>query len=169
MNKNFAIRPSVHRIDGQLIETYERKTNASPEQLEELGLDPNIDHYSRLGIASVNEYVRLVAYNIQQGTRHEWKIADLGTDVEIDNVYIQVPTQDSFDLEIYDANGNQLLDLAVGRSRELQDLPDSVLTQDLTIKLYARANIGLAVINCRPAVLLGTLYSNETLAAMSRG
>lgn len=164
MNKNIAIRPTVYELDGQLIEAYERVSNATPEQLEAVGLDPNKPHYSRIAPASINEYIRMIAYNIQQGSRQEWKIADLGCDVEIDNIYVQVPTQDSFDLELYDARGNQLLDLTIGKSKTPNDLPNSILTTDLTLKIFARQFIGIAVINVRPAVLLHTQYSVETQA-----
>lgn len=168
MNKNFALRSSVTKVDGQLLESYERLTNATPEQLENLGLDPNVAHYAKLGAPQVREYLQLIAYNIANKTSHQWKISDIGTDVEIDNIYVQVPSQDSFDLEVYHENGAKLLDLNVGRSRNLLELPNSILTQDLILKLYARADIGLAVINCRPAVLMGKFYSDETTAAASR-
>ena len=158
MNKNFAIRPAVTKLNGQLIETYERKTNATPEQLEALGLDPTEENYSRLGIQAVREYIQLIGLDIPAGKRMRWNIADIGQELEIDNVYVQAPTQDSFDLEVHNADDIKLLDYTVSRERKLLEMPDSLLTTDLTLTVFAHKHIGLIAINCRPAVLLGKFY-----------
>lgn len=165
MNDNLAITPSLTMIDGEYYEAYKRETRATTEELERLGIDPSNRPAAKMGAPMVNEYIRLIGANIAKDSRHVWKIADLGTDVEIDNIYVQVPTQDYFDLELYDANNVKLLDLSIGRSRNGLELPNSILTQDLTLKVYARADIGLIVVNCRPAVLLATHYGTSETAA----
>lgn len=163
MNNNIQIRPTVTEIDGQLVEAYERITNAPAEAIEALGLDPEKSHWARIGVASVNEYVRLIATNIPKGERRTWRIADLRQDVEIDSIYIDAPNQDSFDLEVYDKDGRKLLDLTIRRNQAPFDLANAILTQDLTLKIYAREQIDLILINCRPAVLLQDLYSVEDI------
>lgn len=168
-DKNIQIRPTVTQIDGQLIESYERVTNAPSEKLEALGLDSNDSHYARIGIAAIPEYIRLIAKNISEGQRHSWDISNLGQDIEIDSIYIDSPNQDSFDLEVYKTDDNtKTLDLTVKRNQAPYDLPNSILTQDLTLKIYARAQINLVLINCRPAVLLRDMLSEETVADSQR-
>lgn len=111
INKNLKIRPTVAQFDGDLVESYERVTNASAEKLESLGLDPNQEHYAKVGTAPITEYVRLIAKYMSKGDTQSWKIADIGQVLEIDSIYIDAPNQDSFDLEVYDENGEKLLDL----------------------------------------------------------
>lgn len=159
MSNNYQIRPSVARVGDRLIETYERKSNATNESLESLGLDPNADNYAQVGITAINEYIRLIATGIKKGEAHSWKIADIGQDIEIDSIYIDTPNADSFDLEIYGNNGSKLLDLTVGRYKAPYDLPNAILTQNLTLQVVARADIGMVLINCRPAVLLKDFYA----------
>lgn len=141
-------------IDGDLFEAYQRQSRASKEELEKLGLDPENPPKAKMGAPFVNEYIQLIGFDIAKNGWHEWKVAELGTDIEIDNVYVQTPTQDNFDLEIYNRDGNKLLDLSAGRSRNGLELPNSLLTQDLRIRIFAREFISIVVINCRPAVLL---------------
>lgn len=160
-NQNITIRPAVSLLNGQLVESYERKTNASPEQLEAVGLDPNEEYYSKIGTSPVTEYVRLIGKYLQSGDTQRWDIAKVGQMLEIDNIYIDAPNQDSFDLEIYDLNNEKLLDLTVSRNKSPLELPNAPLTTDLSLVIRARNTINTVVVICRPAVLLADFLSNE--------
>lgn len=166
-DKNIIIRPTVAQINGQLVESYERKTNASDEAIEALGLDPTGEHWAKIGVASINEFIRLKAFNLVQNSRQSWLISDLGTDVEIDSIYIDSPNADSFDLEVYDSIGNKPLDLTVRRNQAPYDLPNAILTQDLKLTIFARNYIAAVYVMCRPAVLLRDNFSIENVAAMT--
>lgn len=168
MNKNIALRAGAAKLGGKLVETYERKSNAEPSVLEALGLDPNADNYAQIGITSINEYIRLIARGVKRGKRHTWAIKDLGQDVEIHSVWIDSPHQDSFDLELYAADGSKPLDLTISRNKAPYNMPNAILTQDLHLKIFARADINTVAIICSPAVLLGDYPSQETIAAMTQ-
>ncbi len=161
-NKNIEIVSSLALVDSQLIETYERKTNASAEKIENLGLNPLEPPYAQIGTAPIKEFVRLLAFNLSAGQRQSWKMSSIGQELEIDSIYIDSPNQDSFDLEVYDENGNKPLDLTVRRNQAPFDLPNAILTKNLTLKIFARNYINTAIIICRPAVLLADFVSEET-------
>lgn len=167
VNQNIIIRPTVAEFNGQLVESYERITNAPAEQLEALGLDPAGQYYAKIGTAPITEYVRLIGRELQPGSRQSWNLANIGQVLEINSVYIDSPAQDSFDLEVYDQNGNSPLDLTIGRNEAPYDLPNAPLTTDLTLKVYARAYIKTVLILCRPAVLLADYLSEEVLATLN--
>ena len=168
INKNLAIRPTVAEFNGDLVESYERITNASAEKLEALGLDPTQLHYAKIGTAPVTEYIRLIGKYLKEGDIQSWDISNIGQMVEIDNIYIDAPNQDSFDLEVYDQNNEKLLDLTVSRNETPLDLPNAPLTEDLRLVIRARNIINTVVIICRPAVLLADFVSNELAEKLER-
>ena len=166
INRNLKIRPTVAQFDGDLVESYERVTNASAEKLESLGLDPNQEYYAKIGTAPITEYIRLIAKYMKEGDTQSWKIADIGQVLEVDSIYIDAPNQDSFDLEVYDQNNEKLLDLTISRNESPYDLPNAPLTTDLTLVVRARNTINTCTILCRPAVLLADYLSRELQAAL---
>lgn len=161
VNQNIIIRPTVAEVNGQLVESYERITNASTEQIEALGLDPVGQYYAKVGIAPVNEYVRLMANDIKQGKRQSWDLSAIGQALQIESIYIDSPTQDSFDLEVYDQQGDKPLDLTIGGSEAPYNFPKILLTTDLILKIYARKYIKTVRIFCRPAIVLADYLSES--------
>ena len=168
-NKNIHIRPSVALVDGQLIETYERVTNARAEDIEALGYESSEEHYAQIGTAPITEYVRLIAKNLSAGSRQFWSLNNIGQTLEIDNIYIDSPNSDSFDLEVYDQNGEKPLDLTIRRNQAPYDLPNAVLTTDLKLAIFARNYIKTVIVICRPAVLLADYLSDEIQAQLGQG
>ena len=158
------LKPSVLQLGGQLLESYTRETQASNETLNDLGLPTDKTTYAHIGVQKIEEYLVFQATNIQARQSISWSLSRVGFPVRVTSIYIDSPSQDQFDFEIWSGD-SKVFDFRIRRNQTPYNFPDVPLPENVSIKINPTSNIDFLRIALKPCVIIATLLPDETLAA----
>ena len=158
------LTPTILDLDGRLLESYERATQASAEKLSELNLDNGEEVFAKVGVAQVPEFVILQAQNIAKNETKTWSLSRVNQALVIKSLFIDAPQADRLDFEII-LGDSTIFDFFVNRSQTPYEFPTAPLPSDVSIKIKPRSEINFLRITLQPAVILDTLIPDEDLEA----
>ena len=156
------LTPGLLDVDGRLIESYQRVSQATDEAKTDLGLPTDSDTIANLGVVSVEEFIILQTAGIPKSEFRSWNLSRIGQDVKIESVFIDAPNVDSFAFEVL-KNNQVVFIFHLNRNKTPYDFPENPLTPDLTIRIRAKSPINLLRIVLKPVVILETLISEEEI------
>jgi len=144
---------SILQVGDLSLAGYQRKSKASPEVLQGLGLNPGDDNIVRIGSASIQEVVLLEATNISKRESKTWDLAALEQDMRIEGVYPCSPESDSLKLELLTGNTIQF-ESVVNKNETFTAFPVIVFGATHSLKITATENISFIQIILKPVSVL---------------
>ena len=156
------LTPTILNLDGRLLESYERVTQASAEKLTELNLNNGEEVLAKVGVAQIPEYLILQAQNIARNESKTWSLSRANQALVIKSLFIDAPQADRLDFEIL-LGGTKIFDFFVNRSQTPYEFPTAPLPPDVAIRVKALNAINFLRITLQPAVILDTLIPDEDL------
>ena len=157
---NHTLTPSLLDLDGRLIESYQRITQATAQVKTELGLPLDTEIKANIALASVEEFIVLQTGAIANNDVRTWNLSRIGQDVKIESVFIDSPNADALTFEILKER-NKIFTFNLNRNKTPYDFPENPLAPDLTISIKAKTNINFLRIVLKPVVILETLLADE--------
>ena len=159
MNK---LTPSLLQLGGQFLASYTRPSHASKQTLADLGLPKDQVIPTHIGVQKLEEYYVLQGANIPAKKPITWSLSRIGHAVRVASIYIDSPSQDQFDFEVW-SNQTKVFDFRIRRNQTPYDFPDSPLPEHVSIKINPTSNINFLRIALKPCVILNTLLPDEAL------
>lgn len=164
-------------IGGILTETYYRKSRASSEAKQELGLDPNKEYDANIGIASIDEYVVLSASGIGKNVEMCFYLSEFEQDLKLCSMYIDNANQDSAIIEVQipseaeDAeNGySTLLVQTFNRNKTPVAFPDAPLPPNVRLKVTAKSSIDYLQLALKPCSIIARGYGVPARVTLQQG
>lgn len=163
---SFQIEPSLIDIAGQLVEAYERVTNASDDKLVALGLSPENRPLANIAIAPVPEYIVLYADDIEANTPKYWEVAELGQTIRLDNLYIDSPNQDPVTITLF-LEGTPVFVITLQRNQTPYQFPAFPITSDCIIKIQSPSAITRVFMVCIPCVITQSYEGVNSVTILS--
>ena len=145
----------------QLIESYRRRTRVNKEELDRLGLDRNTEYEAIRGIAPINEYVVFQTVNIKNGQYKTFDTSRWNEDLAFKSLYIDSPTDDALDLEVWDKMGNMFIKQSISKNKTPMIMPTNPIPGGLLIKIKARSDIAFLRLVAVPCKILAAIYAEE--------
>ena len=121
------LTPTILDLDGKLLESYERVTQASTEKLTELNLNNGEEVTTIIGVAQIPEFVILQAQNIARNDSKTWSLSRVDQALVIKSLFIDAPQADRLDFEIL-SEGVKIFDFYVNRSQTPYEFPPRSFT-----------------------------------------
>ncbi len=160
----FKLVPSLLRVNNQLLEAYARKSRATDEIKQDLGLPLDQDLLANIGLASIEEYIVLQTNErLNVGAEAVWSLSSLETPVKIESIFIDSPQADKFEFEILAHDDSSIFKLNLARNQTPYDLPEAPLSNEFKIRIIAKSRITLIRIICKPVIILDYIFPDGSL------
>ncbi len=156
------LTPSLLQLGGQFLASYTRPSNVSEQTLEDLGLPKDQIIPTHIGVQKLEEYYVLQGANIRANNPITWSLSKIGHAVRVTSIYIDSPSQDQFDFEIWLGN-SKVFDFRIRRNQTPYNFPDVPLPENVSIKINPTNNIDFLRIALKPCAILNTLLPDEVL------
>lgn len=141
-------------LGGILTETYYRKTRATNEAKQELGLDPTKDYNASIGIASLSEYVTLTKLNLANGSTTIHNLTFFDQDFELHRVYSSSLNQDQFTLTVFDSGGQAIYKYAVNKNLAFYPIENVVIPKGGKIEILAQSTMSSLTVVLKPCSII---------------
>lgn len=152
---------TIIRYGNQLVEGYRRVTRADKAELERLNLDPNTEYNTLRGVQPVSEYIVFQTVNIKQGQYKTFDTSRWGDSLAFESLYIDSPTSDSLDLEIWDKYGNRFIKQPISKNKTPMLMPTNPIPNDILIRVRAKSDIAFIRLVAVPCKILASIYAEE--------
>jgi hypothetical protein len=101
---DFLISNGLINVGGILTETKTRRTRASAPAKTALGLDPNREYLSSIGVAQISEYITARSGKILKDANANLTLPDVEQPVRISHFYPSQPQADYFRITVINEN-----------------------------------------------------------------
>ncbi|MDJ0536641.1 MAG: hypothetical protein QNJ70_29830 [Xenococcaceae cyanobacterium MO_207.B15] len=152
-------------VNGQLVETYLRQTQANEDVKTTLGLSTDEQILANIGLASIEEYLTLqTTSTIDKGEFVIWDLSPLEQPFKVESILIDSPSNDTFTFQLLDENGRVKISLIFERKKTPYDFPLMVVPVNWKIKIIAQNSaIDFLQIIGKPVALLNNLLPVEQI------
>jgi hypothetical protein len=166
MNNTFV--STVIKYGSELIEGYRRKTRASPEELERLGLDSQIERFPVVGVAGLQEYVIFQSANIPDNESRTFDLSKFGDDLCFVSLYVENTTDDDLWIEAISPDNQSLIKQRIGKNKSPFFFPDNPIPSYMKIRITALRHISFVRLAAKTCKIIETFYSEEEYAVQSQ-
>lgn len=147
-----------------LTETYYRKSRATSEAKQELGLDPEKDYDASIGISTVDEYVVMSIGQVTQGDVAVFDLAQFEQPLILKSLYIDNANQDAVVIEVLASvvgyqeivNYRPLLQQTFNRNKTPVAFPDAPLPPNVRLRITAKTDISYMQLAFKPCSIIAT-------------
>ena len=141
-------------LGGILTETYYRKTRASDEARQELGLDLEQEYNASIGIASVNEYITLRQRGIGVNIQYRFELAPYDQALELVSVFTGNMNTDRFNLLAYAPDDWVEYRYTVNKNLAFYPMPRIVIPKGGYITVTPQEFLGCIVLVLKPCSII---------------
>lgn len=146
-------------INGQLVESFLRETQASDNIKTTLGLATDEQILANIGLASIEEYLTLsTGDTIDKGEKRIWDLSPLEQPFKVESILIDSPNNDTFTFQLLNEALEVKISLIFERRKTPYDFPLMVVPINWKIKVIAQNSaIDFLQIIGKPVALLDNL------------
>lgn len=154
-----------------LTETYYRKSRASDEAKQELGLDPAQDYDASIGIASIPEYVVMSAKEVSKNEKIHFDLARFEQPLVLKSLFIDNANADSIIFKVQvpisdrgeAVNYVDILTQTFNRNKTPVAFPDAPLPPHVRLEVTAKTDIQYMQLAFVPCSILDSVDVTESL------
>jgi hypothetical protein len=150
----FKLLHGLINLGGILTETYYRTSLATSSAKEELGLDPDGEYNSSIGIASINEYVTLSTGSLENGDLSVLNLAGFDQSFQVISVHSSDENTDKFTMLVTSANDDPLYKYTVSKNLAFYPITNIFVPANSKIKFAATTDIQNITVVLRPCMVL---------------
>lgn len=155
------LTPNLFQLGNRLIETYQRPTRATDDNLQQQGLDPNETIFANVGTASIEEYLTVTFHSTPANTEKRISLDPLSQAVMLKSLAVNNSATGSLELRIYGNNGVSSGVLVAGLTIPQPELgyllPPIVVQTSGELGIVSTVPRSLITVTLKPIALLGDL------------